>query len=665
MAIRFTMQINILLLSCLMTCVQAQQAQQPPQQPFKDVPSLEELLLQDADIDPALIEVSTSARYVQNAGQSSQVTYIVTDEEISRFSLRNMGEILSFFPGLYVSTDGTYGYLTTRGIGRPGDYNSRLLFLVDGTRVNDNIYDAGLIGSNFYIDPQLIDRVEYSPGSGSALYGNNAFLGVVNIITKRGNKMQGAKVAVTANDQHQRELAVSYGQRDLTGHEGWWSYSHSQREQIGFSDRNSPPLLVEQRRLNEDLNHKLAASYRYRRWQLQFAGVSRTRQEPMLLTEHATLTDIFRTENQNYFVSLQHGLSLTDQLEMYSHLSTNSFKLKTFTPFVFPTGQQRNYVFDVLGQWTNLDVRFSYSPEATQHLLFGIDGQRDHHQSYQFSIDEQIPLQGASSDNNRAGLYFQHDWQIFADHRLISGFRYDYSKQNVRELSPKLGWVWQGLKQHHFRLSYGTAFRAPNEYEQKSNLYLEVEEPDSELIETLEGSWQAQLEDGWSVGANIYRSSIRNLIAAQANLSNRVQFYNDRRVSSHGVEATLVKKWPYGAQLQVSASVQRAHYDDDQALTNAPERLLKADFSMPLWHDHLQLNWRLFAASARLSPLRQLPGFARQDLLLSWQGYSDLSLAFGFKNIFDQRYIDAPLPSAAELIQPGRSVELFLQWTFQ
>lgn len=656
MAIRFTVQASALLLCFVLAGVQAQQPQQ--------VPSLEELLQQDTDVDPALIEVSTSARYVQNAGQSSQVTYIVTDEEISRFSLRNMGEILSFLPGIYVSTDGTYGYLTARGIGRPGDYNSRLLFLVDGTRVNDNIYDAGIIGSNFYIDPQLIDRVEYSPGSGSALYGNNAFLGVVNIITKRGNKMEGAKLGITTDDQQQRELSIAYGQRDLTGQEGWMSFSHSEREQIGFSDRNSPPLLTEQRRLNEDLNHKLAASYRYRRWQVQFAGVSRSREEPVILAENHQLTDLFRTDNQNYFLSLQHGMALSDQLELSSHLSTNSFKLKTFTPFVFPSGQVRQYVFDVVGQWTNLDVRFSYSPLAAHHLLFGIDGQRDHHQSYQFSIDEQIPLQDVSSNNYRSGLYLQHDWQIFADHRLISGFRYDYSEQNVREFSPKLGWVWQGLKQHHFRLSYGTAFRAPNEYEQKSNQYLGVREPTSELIQTLEGSWQAQLDDGWSVGANLYRSSIRNLIAAVANQSNPAQFYNDRKVNSTGIEATLVKKWQQGAQLQISASVQRAQYEDHQALTNAPERLLKADFSQPLWLNDVQLNWRVFAASARLSPLREWPGFARHDLLLSWRADKQLSLVFGFKNVFDQLYIDAPLPSAAGLIQPGRSAELFIQWTF-
>lgn len=664
MAIRFTVQIKLVLLSGFVTTALAQQVP-PATPPTQQVPSLEQLLQQQTEVDPALIEVSTSARYVQNSGQSSQVTYIVTDEEISNFSLRTVGEILSFLPGLYVSTDGTYGYLTARGIGRPGDYNSRLLFLVDGTRVNDNIYDAGLIGSNFYIDPQLIERVEYSPGSGSAVYGNNAFLGVVNIITKRGLKMQGTKLGLQQTDDHQRQWTLSYGDRDFTGREGWLSYSHSQRQQIGFSKRNSPSFLTAQQALNTDLNHKLAGSYRYRRWQLQLAGVSRTREEPVVVDQKATLADMFRTENLNYFASLQHGVSLNDQVELYSHLSTNSFHLKTFTPFVVPSGQQRQYVFDVLGQWSNLDVRLSYTPAAAHHLLVGIDGQRDHHQSYQFSIDQQIPIQDVQSDNFRSGVFVQHDWQLFADHRFISGFRYDYSKQNVREFSPKIGWVWQGLKKHNFRLSYGSAFRAPNEYEQKSNLYVLMEAPAPELIETLEGGWQGQFDNGWSAGLSLYRSAIRDLIAGKANQSSGVEFYNDPRVSSYGLEAILVKKWQHNTQLQVSASLQRSQYQSGQALSNAPERLFKADFSKRLWRDDLYLNWRLFAASSRLSAVQTWPGFARHDLLLSWQGQQAWTVVLGFKNILDQRYLDAPLPSAEGLLQPGRSAELFFQWSFQ
>ncbi|MCH8493917.1 MAG: TonB-dependent receptor [Idiomarina sp.] len=631
MIIRYTTLLNALILCCTSVQLQARQ-----------VPSLEELLQQQTTTAPSRVEVSTSARYTQNAGQSAQVTYIVTDEEIRRFSLRSMEDILSFFPGLYISSDSSYGYLTARGIGRPGDYNARLLFLVDGTRINDNLYDAGMIGSNFYIAPELIERVEYSPGSGSALYGNNAFLGVVNIITKRGNKMQGGQMALTANDLRQRELSISYGVRHESGHEGWLSLSHNQRDNISFPDIDTPPLLLEQTSLNQDTNHKLAASYRYRRLQLQLAGVSRTRQEPMLLAEDPSRSDLLRTKNENYFISLQHGHTLNEQTELYTHLSTNGFHLTTFTPFVFPTGEIRQYHFDVTGKWTNLDLRLSYTPASRHHLLFGIDGQHDHHQSYDFNIDGVIPVIGVSSDNSRAGLYLQHDWQLTEHHKLTSGFRYDHTKQNVRELSPKLGWVWQITNQQSFRLSYGTAFRAPNEYELQTNLFFELEEPDSELISTLEANWQAQLNNGWSVGTTVYQSRLRNLITAFSMQDALTPFFNDRSVAAVGIETTASKNWQQGARLQLSASVQRARYDNDSStLTNSPDQLFKASFSQPLWRDDLHLNWRMFAASSRNSPLHTWPGYARHDLLLSWQAQSQLSVVFGLKNLFDKTYIDA------------------------
>ena len=654
MVTRYTVLIKCLMLSVISIQLQAQQ-----------VPSLEELLQQPTATDPARIEVSTSARHAQSAGKSAQVTHIVTDEEIRRFNLRNLIEILSFFPGIYVSSDTSYGYLSVRGVGRPGDYNARILLLVDGTRVNDNIYDAAMIGNNFYIDPQLIDRVEYSPGSGSALYGNNAFLGVVNVITKRGNKLQGAQLALAANQRDQLDLSVSYGLRHASGHEGWVSLSRSQQDDIAFADINAPEPVISQQTLNNDVSHKLAASYRYRRLQLQVAGVSRIRDEPVLLAENTGLTDIFKIKNDNYFISLQHGYSLSDQAELYTHLSTNGFDLTTFTPFIFPTGDIRRYHFDVTGRWTNLDLRLSYTPAPAHHLLFGIDGQHDQHQSYQFSIDDVIPVLSASSNNNRIGFYLQHGWQFSDNHKLISGFRYDYTEQNVREFSPKLGWIWQLTDQQSIRLSYGTAFRAPNEYEQKSNLYNELAVPASELINTLEANWQAQLNRGWSVSTTLYHSQVRNLITGNFGQSAIVQFFNDQSVEAYGLEVTAGKTWQTGAILQLSGSMQRARYKNEQrSLTNSPEQLFKTQYSQPLWREDLHLNWHMFATSSRISPLGQMPGYARHDLLLSWQYHPKLHIVLGLKNVFDKAYVDAPLPSAATLRQPGRTAELSVNWNF-
>src|SRR5205814_2487644 len=111
---------------------------------------------------------------------------IITAEDIRKYGYRTLADILRNVRGFYVTYDRNYSYLGVRGFGRPADYNSRVALLVDGHRVNDNVYDQAPLGTEFPIDVDLIDRVEVIRGPNSSLYVANAFLGVINIITKRG-----------------------------------------------------------------------------------------------------------------------------------------------------------------------------------------------------------------------------------------------------------------------------------------------------------------------------------------------------------------------------------------------------------------------------------------------------------------------------------------------
>jgi len=93
---------------------------------------------------------------------------IVTAEEIRRYGYRTLADILRSVPGFYVTGDRNYSYLGERGFGRPGDYNSRVLLLVDGHRTNDNLFDQALIGTEFPVDVDLIERVEVIRGPNSS-----------------------------------------------------------------------------------------------------------------------------------------------------------------------------------------------------------------------------------------------------------------------------------------------------------------------------------------------------------------------------------------------------------------------------------------------------------------------------------------------------------------
>ena len=110
----------------------------------------------------------------------------ITAAEIARYGYRTLADILSSVRGFYVTDDRNSSLLGTRGFAKPGDYNSRILLLVNGHRVNDNVLGQAAIGAEFGLDPAMFERVEIIRGPASSLYGDSAFFAVVNVITRTG-----------------------------------------------------------------------------------------------------------------------------------------------------------------------------------------------------------------------------------------------------------------------------------------------------------------------------------------------------------------------------------------------------------------------------------------------------------------------------------------------
>jgi len=166
------------------------------------------------------LQVTTASRYAQTALEAPATVSVVTADDIRLFGYRNLSEVLGSMRGLHVSYDRTYHYLGTRGFATPGDYNTRVLLLVNGVRFNDNLYDQATIGTDFPIDLDLVDRVEFVPGPGSAVYGANAFFGVINVITRDGRQLAGPQVSAEAGSHGSAKLRFSLGTVDPTGATG-------------------------------------------------------------------------------------------------------------------------------------------------------------------------------------------------------------------------------------------------------------------------------------------------------------------------------------------------------------------------------------------------------------------------------------------------------------
>ena len=188
------------------------------------------------------IEVYSASKFTQKITEAPASVSIITAADIKGYGYRTLADILGSVRGMNVSCDRNYSYLGVRGSGRTGDFNSRMLLLVDGYRLNAPIYDTAAIGTEFPVDIDLIERVEVVRGPGSSIYGSNAVLGVINIITKRGSDLNGLEVSGELASFGTDKERLSYGKRYDNGAELLLSASkyRSAGQDLFFPEFNAP-----------------------------------------------------------------------------------------------------------------------------------------------------------------------------------------------------------------------------------------------------------------------------------------------------------------------------------------------------------------------------------------------------------------------------------------
>jgi iron complex outermembrane receptor protein len=205
-------------------CIPISHAEEPGARADESLEALKSLSIEELQEVPVVYGASKHDQKVTEAPSSIS---IVTVDQIKKFGYRTLADILSSVRGFYVNNDRNYGYIGLRGFNRPGDYGGRVLLLIDGHRLNDPVFDTAANGFDFILDVDLISRVEIIRGPGSSLYGNNAFFGVINVITRKGRDMEGAELAGKARSYGTYEGRASYGKRFENGAEMLFSASYS------------------------------------------------------------------------------------------------------------------------------------------------------------------------------------------------------------------------------------------------------------------------------------------------------------------------------------------------------------------------------------------------------------------------------------------------------
>ena len=163
------------------------------------------------------LEVTTAARRPERLSDAAASIFVITREDIRRSGASSLPEALRLAPNLEVARVSATTYaITARGF--QNVITNKLLVLLDGRTLYTTVL-AGVLWDAQDVMLDDVDRIEVISGPGAALYGANAFAGVINIISRPAADTQGGTV-VAGGGNFERQLAVRQG--GVLGESGAW-----------------------------------------------------------------------------------------------------------------------------------------------------------------------------------------------------------------------------------------------------------------------------------------------------------------------------------------------------------------------------------------------------------------------------------------------------------
>lgn len=143
--------------------------------------------------------VVTATKQEQTVAEAPSIITVITREQIIQRNHRSVAEAVASVPGMFVNYDYVFHDVGVRGISGELRGASRLIkVMINGQPVSFRSETTNFLGPEL-VPIEAVERIEVIRGPASALYGANAFLGVVNIMTRSGEDARGATVSLTGS----------------------------------------------------------------------------------------------------------------------------------------------------------------------------------------------------------------------------------------------------------------------------------------------------------------------------------------------------------------------------------------------------------------------------------------------------------------------------------
>ncbi len=403
------------------------------------------------------LKVYAASKLEQKTTEAPASTTIVTAEDVKRFDYRTLGDLLQSVQGFNVSYDRNYDFLGARGISL-GDYNNRVLLLVDGHRVNDNLTDGAAIGTDFILDMDLVERVEVIRGPGAVLYGNNAFLGVVNVITKQAKQFNGVETSFDYGTYDTYKGRMTYGEQFSNGVSMLLSgtiYSSAGVKRLFYPQFETPAQNYGvAQSLDRDSSGSCFASLGYRDFTFESAFNQREKVNPTAQYRLTTFNDPrLRTIDDRGYSALKYAHSFPDVVDVTAQVYFDSYTHYIGYPQSLVVGT--NVLFSGFstehdtGQWWGSELQLNKTLWDRHVLTLGGEYRDDFLQEQRVSGEPSV-----YRDRESYGVYLQGDFALLTNFQNLhfnGGVRYDQYGDFDPAVDPRLALIYNPLERIHFQ----------------------------------------------------------------------------------------------------------------------------------------------------------------------------------------------------------------------
>jgi len=483
---------------------------------------------------------------------------ILKYDDMKRLGVNDLYDALELLPAVEVviNKTGTRN-LVFRSIGAV-DGSGKIKVMLNG--VEQNSAASGIIHFNLPVD--IIERIEVIRGPASALYGEYAFSGIIDIITKKDTNHIFSKY-ISDNVSTVGAIA-NYADEDFTIN-AILSYSKGDGLEPIATDSMGTTHSVET--LRSDKN--ILANVKYKNLKLNLAINEATKGEMWGIAASGSLPDNDGDDNFDYdykTVELSYKYNFNDNFWIEPKVGYFEYKYwfnatdlgTSYLPAYMDVPTQTIADLKYVKKYVKLDSSYNLDKH---NFIFGTEISNISETDYYEQVVS--PMSGVVEDRVGDDLsrdliaFYLHDNINISDSTMLSiGARYDKYDNNINHsesyLSPRIALVYDMDMINIFKVQYAEAFRIPTFLEETNGA------TDPETNKMLEAQYIHTKENS-SLKTTIFYSVIESLISSPAS---KIYTNLDENILNYGLEFEYNQNFSNEFLLFSNISYVIAEYED-------------------------------------------------------------------------------------------------------